>query len=131
MIPVIYSSSFDPRNFLTMNIDVIEFYNKACSIATELPGVITSRSYGTPSFKVNKKMFARIREDGKTLVVYTNERNRWMKQDPDTFFITDHYENYPLMLIDLSRVKKKELQQLLVASWQLRAPKALQKLLKR
>jgi hypothetical protein len=114
-----------------MNIDVIEFYNKACSVALELPGVITSTSYGTPAFKVSKKMFARLKEDGKTLVVYTEERNRWMKQDPTTFFITDHYKNYPLMLIDLARVKKKDLQQLLITSWQLRAPKSLQKQLQK
>jgi len=114
-----------------MNIDVIEFYKKASSVALELPGVITSTSYGTPAFKVSKKMFARLKEDGKTLVVYTEERNKWMKQDPVTFFITDHYKDYPLMLIDLARVKKKDLQQLLITSWQLRAPKSLQKQLQK
>ena len=132
MIPVItINSSFGTHNLLAMNIDVIEFYKKASSVALELPGVITSTSYGTPAFKVNKKMFARLKEDGKTLVVYTEERNRWMKQDPTTFFITDHYKNYPLMLIDLARVKKKDLQQLLITSWQLRAPKSLQKQLQK
>jgi hypothetical protein len=114
-----------------LNIDVIEFYNKASSITLKLPGVITSTSYGTPAFKVSNKMFARLKEDGKTLVVYTEERNKWMKQNPGTFFITDHYKNYPLMLIDLPRVKKKDLQQLLMASWQLRASRPLQKQLRK
>jgi hypothetical protein len=132
LIPVIsINSSFGTHNLLAMNIDVIEFYQKASSVALELPGVITSTSYGTPAFKVNKKMFARLKEDGKTLVVYTEERNKWMKQDPATFFITDHYKGYPLMLIDLARVKKKDLQQLLITSWQLRAPKSLQKQLRK
>ncbi len=70
-------------------------------------------------------MFARLREDGKTLVVYTEEREKWMKANPATFFITDHYKNYPLMLIDLATVKKKDLKQLLQASWEMRAPKSL------
>jgi hypothetical protein len=91
------------------------------------PGTEASTSYGTPAFKVHKKMFARLKEDGKTLVVYTEERERWMKEDPKTFFITDHYKNYPAMLIDLVTVKKKDLQKLLWASWQLRAPKRLLK----
>jgi hypothetical protein len=39
------------------------------------------------TFKVNKKMFARLKEDGKTLVVYTKERNKWMKQDPALFLL--------------------------------------------
>jgi hypothetical protein len=108
-----------------MNIDVIAFYSKVRSIAMGFPGTVASASYGTPSFKVNKKLFARLREDGKTLVVYTNEREKWMKENPATFFITDHYKNGPYMLIDLGIVKKKDLKQLLYASWELRAPKNL------
>ena len=110
-----------------MNIDVITFYNKVSSIALSFPGTIPSTSYGTPAFKVNKKMFARFKEDGKTLVVYTDDRDRWMKENPATFFITDHYKNYPAMLVDLATVKKKDLKALLYASWQLRAPKSLLK----
>jgi hypothetical protein len=110
-----------------MNIDVIAFYSKVSSIALSFPGAEASTSYGTPAFKVNKKMFARFKEDGKTLVVYTQERDKWMKEDPVTFFITDHYKNYPAMLIDLAIVKKKDLKELLYASWQIRAPKSLLK----
>ena len=110
-----------------MNIDVIGFYTKVSSIALGFPGVLASTSYGTPAFKVNKKMFARFKEDGKTLVVYTNERDKWMKENPATFFITDHYKNYPAMLIDLAMVKKKDLKELLYASWKIRAPKSLVK----
>jgi hypothetical protein len=108
-----------------MDIDVIFFYQLLSPIALALPGAEASISYGTPAFKVNKKLFARLREDGKTLVVYTNERKKWMKENPTTFFITDHYKNGPYMLIDLATVKKKDLKQLLLASWQLRAPKKL------
>ena len=110
-----------------MNIDVIAFYSKVSSIALGFPGVLASTSYGTPAFKVDKKMFARFKEDGKTLVVYTNEREKWMKENPATFFITDHYKNYPAMLIDLATVKKKDLKELLYTSWEIRAPKSLVK----
>ena|SRR5258705_12399610 len=110
-----------------MNIDVIAYYNKVSEIALGFPGTEPSTSYGTPAFKVRKKMFARFKEDGKTLVVYTNERDKWMKANPVTFFITDHYKNYPAMLIDLVTVKKKQLKQLLYASWKIRAPASLLK----
>jgi hypothetical protein len=106
-----------------MNIDVIAFYNKVSSIALGFPGVVASTSYGTPAFKINKKMFARLKEDGATLVVYTFERNTWMKKDPITFFITDHYKNYPCLLINLATVKKKDLKELLYASWQIKLHK--------
>jgi hypothetical protein len=108
-----------------MNIDVIAFYSQVSSIALGFPGAEASTSYGTPAFKVNKKMFVRFKEDGKTLVVYTHERDKWMNANPVTFFITDHYKNYPAMLIDLGTVKKKDLKELLYASWQIRAPKRI------
>jgi len=110
-----------------MDIDFIEYYEKVRAIVLNFPGVVASTSYGTPAFKVKDKMFARFKEDGKTLVVYTEERNKWMKQNLSTFFITDHYKNYPAMLIDLATVKKKDLEFLLLASWQIRAPKSLLK----
>ena|ERR1043165_8177929 len=106
-------------------MDIIEYYEKVRAIVLNFPGVVASTSYGTPAFKVKDKMFARFKEDGKTLVVYTEERNKWMKQNPTTFFITDHYKNYSAMLIDLVTVKKKDLKELLFASWQIRAPKKL------
>lgn len=108
-----------------MNFDIVEFYDKVSSIALGFPGAEASTSYGTAAFKVKGKLFARFKEDGKTLVVYTEERNRWIKINPVTFFITDHYKNYPAILIDLTTVKKKDLEHLLFVSWQIRAPKNL------
>ena len=110
-----------------MNIDVIFYWNRVIDIADKLPGAELSTSYGTPAFKVNKKLFVRLKEDGKTLVVYTNERDKWMKKDPAVFFITDHYKNYPSLLIALDTVKKKDLEYLVHESWQIRAPKRLLK----
>ena len=36
-----------------------------------LPGVSEGTCYGTPAFYVSKKLLARMKEDGETLVVYT------------------------------------------------------------
>ena len=110
-----------------MNIDTFAAWTEVGNIVSRFPGTEAGTSYGTPAYKVNKKLFARLKEDGKTLVVFNNERDKWMKQDPDVYFITDHYKNYPMMLIDLSTVKKKALKALLLASWQIRAPERLQK----
>jgi hypothetical protein len=110
-----------------MNIDAFAYLHEVSLIALGFPGAVAATSYGTPAFKVHKKLFARLKEDGKTLVVYTHERDKWMKQKPRTFFITDHYSNHPMMLIDLATANKKELKALLLASWQLRAPAKLQK----
>ena len=110
-----------------MNIDMIAYWNRVVAIAQDLPGAEISTSYGTPAFKVNKKLFTRLKEDGKTLVVYSAERDKWMKKDPSTFFITDHYKNYPSMLVNLASVKTRDLKELLYAAWQMRALKRLLK----
>jgi len=97
------------------------------ALAADLPEVEEGTSYGTPALKVRDKMFARLREDGETLVVWTDflEREALIQGDPDTFFITPHYEDYPLVLIALERVDAVELRELLIESWRQRAPKRL------
>jgi hypothetical protein len=110
-----------------MNIDALAYWSEVSAIAVRFPGAEAGTSYGTPAFKVDKKLFARLKEDGKTLALYTREREKWMQQDPAIFFITDHYKNVPMMLINLTTVSKKDLKALLLASWQQRAPKRLLK----
>jgi hypothetical protein len=96
-------------------------------IARELPGAVESTSYGTPAFKVGKNLFVRQHQDGESLVVKIDrdQRSMRMKADPETFFITDHYLNYPYMLIRLARVEREDLCELLEDAWELSAPKSL------
>ena len=93
----------------------------------ELPEVVEGTSYGTPALKVRGKGFARLREDGETLVVQVDflEREALIQEDPETFFITPHYEDHPAMLVKLATVDRGELRELLIESWRIRAPKRL------
>ena len=92
-----------------------------------LPEVEQGTSYGTPALKVRGKMFARLREDENTLVVWTDfmEREALTQGDPETFLVTPHYEEWPLVLVGLARVDERELEELLIESWRERAPKRL------
>jgi len=36
---------------------------------------------------------------------------------PEKFYITDHYLNYPYMLLRMSKVNDDELRDLLIGSW--------------
>lgn len=84
-------------------------------IALSLENVEEGLSYGTPAFKAGGKLLARLREDGDSLVVGTTfeEREEMMAADPETYYITDHYLNYPWVLVRLSRVKSDEMRDLL------------------
>lgn len=96
-------------------------------LALALPGVEEGLSYGTPAFRVRGKFFARLREDGESLVVKIDfdEREILMLADPQTFYITDHYRNYPAMLVRLSVVRPEVLSGLLEDAWRRTAPKRL------
>jgi hypothetical protein len=100
-------------------------YETLWRLALALPGVEEGTSYGTPAFKVGGKLLARLREDGESLVVRIGflERELRMKTDPETFYITDHYLNYPAMLVRLPRVPAAQLRELLDQAWREVAPK--------
>ena len=93
-------------------------WETAKPLGLELPDTVEGTSYGMPALKVRDKMFARLRE-----VVWTDflEREALTQGDPETFFITPHYEDYPLVLIALEHVDAEELRELLIESWRQRA----------
>jgi len=95
-------------------------------LAGELAGAEESTSYGTPAFKVRGTLFLRLWEDNETLVVRTemDRREEMISDDPATYFLTDHYLNYPWVLVRLSKVRKNALRDLITSAWMLaNAPK--------
>ena len=84
-------------------------------MALALDGVEESTSYGTAAFKVRGKLIARLKEDGESLVVGTTfeQREEMMAADPETYFITDHYVNYPWVLVRLPKVHPDAMRDLL------------------
>ncbi|HLY57878.1 MAG TPA: MmcQ/YjbR family DNA-binding protein [Stellaceae bacterium] len=97
-------------------------------MALAWPGVEDSRSYGTPSLKVKGKFLTRIREDGDTLVVLEvppEERELLIESDPAVFYVTDHYRDWPTVLVRLSAASPDIVESLLMRRWQAVAPKKL------
>ncbi len=86
-----------------------------------------STSYGTAALKVRGKLLARLKEDGATLVLRSEpfERDALMKESPEIFFITDHYRDYPWILIRLGAVTRERMVELLTDAWRRVAPKTL------
>lgn len=95
--------------------------------ARALPGVEEGTSYGTPALKVRGKLFIRLKEDGETIVVRTDsfERDHLLRTSPGTFFITDHYRDYPWVLVRLGNVEDGQLRDLVESAWRRTAPKRL------
>ncbi|HEX3872837.1 MAG TPA: MmcQ/YjbR family DNA-binding protein [Solirubrobacteraceae bacterium] len=100
---------------------------RVLELARTLPAVEPSYSYGTPALKLRNKLIARLREDGKTLVVRADidDRDVLIATEPDKFFLTPQYQAHPWVLVRLSRVDAEELRELLTDAWRLRAPRRL------
>jgi hypothetical protein len=96
-------------------------------LALALPDVQERPSYGTPSFRVRDKLFARLLPDGESIVLKIDfaERAALTASAPETFSATPHYQNYPMMIVRLATVDPRELEQLLVGAWRHTAPKRL------
>jgi hypothetical protein len=104
-----------------------EQYEKIRQIALALPGVEEGRYFSTPAFRVRGKVFARIREDGETMALKVDfeTRDTLMQVDSDTFFTTDHYLEYPSVLMRFSNVEPDEMREHLERSWRYCASKRL------
>ena len=91
------------------------------------PEVEDGTSYGTAALKVRKKLLARLREDGDSLVVLgvpLDERDMLVESQPKLFYFTDHYKNYPMVLIRLPKAKRADVEPLLRRQWRTLASKA-------
>jgi hypothetical protein len=96
-------------------------------MALAWPEVEDGASYGTPALKVRKKMLARLREDGDSLAmpgVPLDEREMLVESQPKVFYFTDHYRDYPMVLVRLSRANRSHVEPLLRRHWRTLASKA-------
>jgi hypothetical protein len=99
-------------------------------LALAWPEVEDGSSYGTPALKVRKKLLARLREDDETLVmlgVPQDEREMLIESQPKIYYFTDHYRDYPTVLIRLSKAKRGDVEPLLRRRWRALASKAAAK----
>ncbi len=100
----------------------------ARKLALALPGVEEGTSYGTPGFKVRGKFLTHLRVEDNSLVFKVGsieERDFLLKADPGVFFITDHYRDYPAVLVRLATVRPALLKEMFAQSWRRIAPRRL------
>lgn len=103
-------------------------YARYLEIALRLPGTSESTSYGTPSVKAMGKILSRWRteaEGGLAIRCDFLDRQIMLQANPDAFFLTDHYLNYPMILVRLERVDTDTLTDVVERAWRMVAPAKL------
>ena len=92
------------------------------SIGRRLPDVEVTTTFGKPALKVRGKMFVCIAShpsaEPDTLVVMMDFANRdaLIEEDPDTYYLKEHYVGYPCVLVRLSRVHSDALPDLVTGA---------------
>ena len=91
------------------------------------PGVEEGPSYGTLAFRVRKKLICRMKEDGETLAIRMEfgEREILVEGEPETFYFTEHYRNYPMVLVRMPKLHPDELERIFGNAWRRFASKRL------
>src|SRR5881394_4626155 len=100
----------------TRGVRVVE----ARRLLLKLPKVTEGRSYGMPSFLVNGRFLARFRDADTVLVLQLatiGERDVLMELNPRAFFFTDHYRNYPAVLVRLTEIAVPLLTDVVMEAW--------------
>jgi len=77
-------------------------WDDVVALARALPEVEVGTAYGTPALRVRGRFLGRLREDGETLAIRCDidERPLLIERHAE-FFVTPHYEDYPMVLVAL------------------------------
>ena len=95
-------------------------------VALSLPQVEEGTAYGRRAFRVGGKLFAALRrEDVMALRLGFEEKEFVLQSQPETFFVTPHYDGTPWVLVRLSAIGEEQLREVLTEAWLFRAPKRL------
>ena len=93
------------------------------AIANSLPDAEESTSWGVPSIKLRGRLLACMAShrsaEPNTLVVRVSvdQRDAMIADDPDVYYLKDHYAGYPCVLVRLARIRREALKDLLQAGW--------------
>jgi hypothetical protein len=93
-------------------------------LAAGLADVEEATAYGSSALKVRGSMFAcmaihRSAEPNSLVVrIDFSQRDELIAAEPDVYYLTDHYVNYPSVLVRLGRVHRDALKDLLRMAWE-------------
>ncbi|MGC4106223.1 MAG: MmcQ/YjbR family DNA-binding protein [Thermomicrobiales bacterium] len=102
------------------------------AIANGFPEVEETTSYGSPSLKVRKKLFARLRAEKDSpyqlMLRCEADQKDFLLQTGDPAFGTEpHYDGYAAILIRLDLIDRDHLADLVEDAWRMQAPVRVRK----
>jgi hypothetical protein len=92
------------------------------AIGRKLPDVEVSTIWGKPALKVRGRMFVCVpshpsaEPDSLIVMMDVTERDLLIAEVPETYYVKEHYVDYPCVLVRLSRVSPEALHDLVVGA---------------
>jgi hypothetical protein len=89
------------------------------TLGRSLGDVEEGTSWGSPALKTDGQMFAclpthKSAEPGSLVVcIDLDDRDELLAADPETYYVKEHYVNYPCVLVRLGRIDDEALRDLL------------------
>ena len=99
-------------------------------MAAGLEGVEVGTTYGKPALKVRGKVFACIpshksaEPDTLVAMISFEDREHLLEEEPKIYYLKDHYQNYPSVLVRLREIRPDSLRDLLRMAWTFVSAKA-------
>jgi hypothetical protein len=110
---------------------VTDAFDMVRTVGLTLPHVEATTKYdGSPVLKVDGIFMAGLAThpsaEPDTLVVRAGleDRERLVEDAPKTYYLTDYYRRYPVVLVRLSRIEPDALHDLLSVSWRMTTAKS-------
>lgn len=88
-------------------------------LGLSLPSVVDGTAYGAPALKLAGKLVACIPSnksaEANSLAVRIDAEHRaeLLRQQPDVYYVTDHYAPHSCVLVRLSKISRTDLKELL------------------
>lgn len=121
-------SGFSSTLVVQMSRAKIDF-DTVREIALRLPGVEESTAWGSPALKVRGQWLAVIpthksaEPNSLGVRIDFEQRTELLESAPDIYYLKDHYQNYPVVLVRLARISHDALEGLLRMAWRVTTKK--------
>ena len=96
-------------------------------MALALPDTVEQETWGTPTFRVRKKIFVMFSDEQREAwVKSTHDEQRALTQmDPETFFVPPYVGPSGWIGVRFRSVDRDEMRELITEAWRMTAPKRL------
>jgi len=98
-------------------------FDSVRKIGLALPEVEEGTAYGSPALKVRGSLLACLpinksaEPESLAVAMDLDQRSGLLAEAPGTYYVTDHYVDYPVVLVRLSQIRIEQLRDLLGSAW--------------